>query len=105
MLARREVAGVGAKLAHDQEDRAHQNVEAMESRRHVEGRAIIVLAKGKRGMGIFISLDAGEQQAQRNGQHQALLQPVTIAVDQRVMRSEEHTSELPSLMRKSYSVF
>src|SRR3546814_14579254 len=32
-------------------------------------------------------------------------EPVTFAVPQRVQRSEEHTSELQSLMRISYAVF
>src|SRR3546814_9823917 len=37
--------------------------------------------------------------------HQDIFFPVHIAHDQRQVRSEEHTSELQSLMRISYAVF
>src|SRR3546814_6984994 len=84
MLARGEIAPMRADQVHDQEDRAHQHVEAVEAGRHVEGRAVGAAAEGERRMGIFIGLDRGEERAQD--------------------RSEEHTSELQSLMRISYAV-
>src|SRR6266700_6093287 len=40
VLGRREVAGIGAPQADDQEDGADQHVEAVEASRHEEGRAI-----------------------------------------------------------------
>src|ERR1700737_667435 len=40
MLLRREVAGIGASQAHDQEDGADQHMEAVEAGRHEEGRAV-----------------------------------------------------------------
>src|SRR3546814_1404518 len=39
------------------------------------------------------------------GLHRAARQPKLTAIRQRVRRSEEHTSELQSLMRISYAVF
>ena len=67
----REVPRDGAEQADDQEDGADDDMEAMEAGRHEEGRAIdvaaIVAAEGEGGMGIFIGLDGGEQQAERDG--------------------------------------
>src|SRR3546814_8130367 len=80
MLARREIALVRADQAHDQEQRADDDVEAVEARRHEERRAIVQAFERERGVRIFIRLDRAE-------------------------RSEEHTSELQSLMRISYAVF
>ena len=42
---RREVAGVGADQADDQEDRADQHMRAVEAGRHEEGRAVDVAAR------------------------------------------------------------
>src|SRR3546814_6824005 len=91
MLARREIALVRADQAHDQEQRADDDVEAVEARRHEERRAIVLAFERERGVRIFIRLDRAEQHAEDDRQPQA--------------RSEEHTSELQSLMRSSYAVF
>src|SRR5690606_37853087 len=45
VLARREVAQIGAAQADDQHVRADQHVEAVEARRHVEGRTVGVAAE------------------------------------------------------------
>jgi hypothetical protein len=47
VLLRREVAGIGAEQADDQEDGADQNVEAVEAGRHEEGRAVDVGREGE----------------------------------------------------------
>src|SRR3546814_2913846 len=39
------------------------------------------------------------------GRHQRLHHPVALEIMERAFRSEEHTSELQSLMRISYAVF
>src|SRR3546814_2706612 len=94
MLLRGEMTLIGAHEADDQEDRADQNVKAVEARRHIEGRAVVALPEAEGRMGIFIGLDRREDGAEDDRQPQAFLQ-----------RSEEHTSELQSLMRISYAVF
>src|SRR4051794_35172907 len=47
MLGRREVAGIGAEQAHQQEDGADQHMETVEAGRHEEGRAVDVAAEGE----------------------------------------------------------
>src|SRR5688572_7707203 len=74
VLARGEVAEVGAAQADDQEDRADEHVEAVEPGRHVERRAVGVAAEPERGVGIFVSLDAGEQHAEDDRQPQTGLE-------------------------------
>src|SRR3546814_1551109 len=96
MLLRRGMALVGAHQADDQEDRADEHMEAVEAGRHEEGRRIVDRAEGERRFGIFIGLDHREDRAQDDRRPQTLLQ---------AFRSEEHTSELQSLMRISYAVF
>src|SRR3546814_8236411 len=50
-------------------------------------------------------LDAGRGQPVDQAQDQRLLRPDHDEVDRVIPRSEEHTSELQSLMRISYAVF
>src|SRR3546814_2146965 len=105
MLARREIALVRADQAHDQEQRADDDVEAVEARRHEERRAIVQAFERERGVRIFIRLDRAEQHAEDDRQPQALEHAVAVADAEQAPRSEEHTSELQSLMRTSYAVF
>src|ERR1700761_5492759 len=49
MLLWREVAGIGACQADDQEDGADQHVEAVEAGRHEEGRAVDVAGEREGG--------------------------------------------------------
>src|SRR3546814_4456470 len=100
MLLRGEMTLIGAHEADDQEDRADQNVKAVEARRHIEGRAVVALHEAEGRMGIFIGRDRREDGAEDDRQPQAFLKPLEVAVD----RSEEHTSERQSLMRISYAV-
>src|SRR5690348_18323231 len=48
MLLRREVAATRTQVADDQEDRADDNVEAVEAGRHEEGRAVDAAFEGER---------------------------------------------------------
>ncbi len=60
MLLRREVTGVGAQQADQQEDGADQHVEAVEARGHEEGRAVDVAREAERRVAVLIGLHAGE---------------------------------------------
>src|SRR5690606_30276548 len=57
VLLGREVALVGAEQADAQEDGADDDMEAVEARRHEEGRAVDIALKVERGVDIFIGLD------------------------------------------------
>src|SRR3546814_13901444 len=57
MLLRGEMTLIGAHEADDQEDRADQNVKAVEARRHKEGRAVVARPEADGSMGRFIGLD------------------------------------------------
>ena len=59
------------------------HVEAVEAGRHEEGRAIDVAFEGERRVDVLVGLDAGEQQAEQDGQQQAELEALAVAVDQR----------------------
>ena len=60
-----------ADQADGQEDRADDDVEAVEAGRHEEGRAIDVAGKAKGRVAVFIGLKDGEQHAQHDRQDQA----------------------------------
>ncbi len=81
MLARSEVPLIDAHQIDDQEDRADQNVEAVEARRHVEGRAVGAAAERERRVHIFIGLDRREEQAEDHRQPQAGFQTLTISMN------------------------
>src|SRR3546814_10918881 len=86
MLLGGEVAIVKALQADREEDGADDDVKAMKPGRHEKGRAVNGALEGERRMIILRRLDRAVHQAKPD-------------------RSEEHTSELQSLMRKSYAVF
>src|SRR5689334_22807749 len=90
MLLGAEMTAERAEQADDQEQRSDDDMEAVEARRHEEGRAIdvaaIVAVEGKGRVRIFIGLDAGEQQAERNGEGETPLQALAVVADKRVMR-------------------
>ena len=79
-----------AEQADDQEDGSDDDMEAVEAGRHEEGRAIdvaaIVAAEGESGVGIFIGLDGGEQEAEHDGAGEAPFEALAVVVEQRVMR-------------------
>src|SRR5512134_896851 len=66
MLLRREMAVERADQTHDQEDRADQDVEAVEAGRHEEGGAVNVAFEAERRMRVLVGLHAGEKRAQRD---------------------------------------
>src|SRR3954453_7311885 len=76
MAGRGELAGTGAEPADDQEDRADDDMEAVEPGRHVEGRGIDAVAEPELGMGVLIALEEGETHAEEDGgaeRHQRFL--------------------------------
>src|SRR5271168_4860720 len=86
MLLRRKLAELGAEQADDQEYRADDDMRAVEAGRHEKGGAVDRIRKGERRMIIFPTLNAGEAEAENNGQRQSDLQTLTVVVQQRVMR-------------------
>ena len=59
---RREVAVVGPQQADGEEDRADDDVRAVEARRHEEGGAVDVALEAEGGVAVLVGLDAGEEQ-------------------------------------------
>ena len=86
MVVRLEMAGLRAEEADDQEDRPDQDVEAVEAGRHEEGAGIDAAGEGEGGVAVFVDLDAGEEDAERDGQRQPLEELVAAAFPERVMR-------------------
>src|SRR5947208_16816172 len=84
--AGREVALVGPDQANDQEDGADDHMEAVEAGRHEKGRAVDAAFERERRMSIFPCLYAGEGKTEQDCQQQAELQPMSVAVDQRMVR-------------------
>ena len=60
VMIRLEMPEISAEQTHREEDGADDHVRAVEAGRHEEGRAIDIAGEGERGMGIFVSLHAGE---------------------------------------------
>src|SRR5271169_6269194 len=60
VLGRREMPGIGAGQADDQEDGADQHMEAVEAGRHKEGRAVDVVGEVEQRVAVLIGLHAGE---------------------------------------------
>src|SRR5689334_6100982 len=71
MLGRREMPGIGAHQADDQEHGSDQHVEAVETGRHEEGGAIDVAGEGERGMAVLVGLHAGEGGPEQDGEDEA----------------------------------
>src|SRR3546814_4270365 len=90
VLLWREIAIVEPLQADGEEDGAHHHVKAVEAGRHEEGGTIDAALEAERRVIIFKRLNGAEHHAKPDGAPQ---------------RSEEHTSELQSLMRISYAVF
>ncbi len=86
MLFGCELALIGAQQADQQEDGAHQHMETMEACGHEEGGAIDRAFEAKGRMGIFISLHAGEDRSQHNGEDQTLGESRAIIVQHAMMR-------------------
>ena len=85
MTPRRKVPFVGPCETDREKDGADEDVEAVKARRHVESRAVVQPLKTERRMDVFISLDRREQDAEQDRRPETRLQPLTVAVDQRVV--------------------
>mmetsp|Transcript_22350 Transcript_22350/g.28685 ORF Transcript_22350/g.28685 Transcript_22350/m.28685 type:complete len:230 (+) Transcript_22350:155-844(+) len=84
---------VQTQQAYKQEDRADHNVETVEAGRHEEGRAIDVARETKRRVAVFISLEAGEDQAQQNCDDQTVFHVFAVVfMRQRVVRPRRRTT-------------
>src|SRR5215469_18699615 len=68
MLRRREMSEVGTQQAHDQEDRADDDMRAVKARRHEESGAVDVAAEIKPSMGVYVGLHACECQSKHDRQ-------------------------------------
>src|SRR5215813_7047838 len=61
-------------------------MEAVEARRHEEGRGVDALAEAESGVAVFISLDAGEPDAKQDGEPKPQQRRGTIALAQGMVR-------------------
>src|SRR6266853_3826 len=86
MLLGRELSGDRADEAHDQENRPDDDMGAVESGRHEEGGAVDMARIVERRVHIFVSLNAGERDAERNRKNKAPFKGTTIVVEQPVVR-------------------
>lgn len=67
----REMTALQTQQADEQEDRADQDVEAVETGRHEEGRAVNVTRKAERRVAVFVHLEEREEHTQSNRKDQA----------------------------------
>src|SRR5215471_19296036 len=86
MLLGRELSGHGAHQAHDQENRPDDDMGAVESGRHEESGAVDMARIMKRGVHVFVSLDAGEREAEGDRKNETPFKALTIVMEQSVMR-------------------
>src|SRR5215467_7044567 len=86
MLLRRELSSQGADQAYGQKDRPDNDMETMKTGRHEERCAVDVARKVERRVHVFVGLDAGERDAERNGEHQTPFETIPIVMQQPVMR-------------------
>src|SRR6266436_1184103 len=86
MLLGRELPGQGTNEAHDQENRPDDDMGAVESCRHEEGGAVDMARIVERRVHVFVSLNAGEREAERNRKDEAPFQAITVVVQQGVVR-------------------
>src|ERR671927_629099 len=86
MLGRGEMAEIDANETDGQKDRADDDVGAVKSGRHEEGRAIDVAAEIEARMHVLIGLHAGERGPQRDGEDEAPFDGIAVVLEERVMR-------------------
>src|SRR5215471_5473954 len=86
MLLGRELTGEGANEANSQKNRPNDDMSAVESSRHEESGAVDVARVVERRMHIFIGLNAGKRETERDRQNESPFEAVTIVVKQRVVR-------------------
>ena len=85
MLLRRKVAFVCTRETDSQEDRTYNDVKAVKSGRHIEGRAVIQPTKRKWCDGIFVRLNSTEQHPEKDGQPKAFFKTLAVSMDKRVV--------------------
>src|SRR4029079_18039615 len=79
MMLHGERATDSTDQTHSEEDGADDNVEAVEARRHEEGRAVDVMREAEAGMSVFIGLAGREQDAEHHGADQAPNESFAVA--------------------------
>src|SRR6476619_5647827 len=82
MMLHGERATDGTDQTHGEEDGADDNVEAVEARRHEEGRTVDVMREAETRMSVFIGLASGEHDAEHYGADQAQNESFAIALEQ-----------------------
>src|SRR3974377_1874579 len=80
-----EMAEIGADQADDQERRADDHMRAVKAGRHEKSGAIDVAAEIERGMAVFVGLDGGEGEAERNGEDESPFEPLAIVFQKRMV--------------------
>jgi len=85
VLLGREMTLERPHQADEQEDRADDDVRAVEARRHEEGRAIDVARVAECRMAILVDLQRGEQHAEQHGQRQTPDEAGAVVLQQRVV--------------------
>src|SRR5713101_5308917 len=78
MMIGLEVSGHGAKEVHDEETRADDDMEAVEPRRHEEGRRIDPVFETKGSVAVFIGLQRAEAEAEEDRDTQPLDELPTV---------------------------
>src|SRR5690606_36309797 len=87
VFLRREVSGIGPVEADDQEDRADDDVKAMEARRHEEVGAVDVAGEAEGGVAVLVGLEDREQDAEADAEPEAPFEMIAVVlVDERVVR-------------------
>src|SRR5947207_5702707 len=65
-----EVPGHRAQQTNGQEDGADDHMSSMEARRHEESSAVDVATEVEGRVRVFVGLDAGEREAEQNGENE-----------------------------------
>src|SRR6185312_8568165 len=86
MVVRPEMPGARAEEIHSEEAGADDDMEAVEARRHEEGRGIDAVLEAESGVAVLVALQRGEADAEDDGQSQAAHQALAVVLEQRVMR-------------------
>src|SRR5689334_10132567 len=85
MVVRPEMPGACAEEIHREEAGADDDVEAVEARRHEEGRGVDAVLEAESGVRVLPGLQAGEGDTEDDGEAEALDQPLAVVLEQRVM--------------------
>src|SRR5690349_15670408 len=81
-----EMPGERAEEIHGEEAGADDDMEAVEAGRHEERRGIDPAFEAEGGVAVLPGLEAGEADAEDDGQSEAADQPFAVVLEQRVMR-------------------